>query len=81
MKLISDEQAARKKELDTTLGEIPLIFCPIPNCPTHTNQTNQSVNVVTNPGARNTENEINPKPSNDMNNAKEKASKKNTDQC
>ncbi|GFY46028.1 hypothetical protein TNIN_156331 [Trichonephila inaurata madagascariensis] len=36
VKLIKDGLTARRKELDTTLGEITLIHCPVVNCPTHT---------------------------------------------
>ncbi|GFX34159.1 uncharacterized protein TNCV_2071961 [Trichonephila clavipes] len=70
--MIKDGMEVMKKKLATTLEEIALIFCPIPNCPTHTNQTKQSDGVVTESGAKSTENEKknNPKLGNDKNNAK-----------
>ncbi|GFX72221.1 uncharacterized protein TNCV_4551431 [Trichonephila clavipes] len=49
---------AKKKELPTLLGEIALIFCPVKDCPTHTNQTkndsdmaksNRKINEANNP--------------------------------
>ncbi|GFS70812.1 hypothetical protein TNCV_1232111 [Trichonephila clavipes] len=43
--MIKDGLVARKEELTTTLGEITLINCPIVDCPTHTNQTNQSDSI------------------------------------
>ncbi|GFT15686.1 hypothetical protein TNCV_4985981 [Trichonephila clavipes] len=46
---------AERKELDTTLGEIALISCPIPNCPSHTLEKIQSVTGVTNLGTKNNE--------------------------
>ncbi|GFV29546.1 uncharacterized protein TNCV_4490001 [Trichonephila clavipes] len=72
IQMIKDGLAARKEELATTLGEIALINCSIVDCPTQTNRTNQSDSGVTNQGTKNTDNEINPKPSNDKNNTLEK---------
>ncbi|GFX52595.1 putative RNA-directed DNA polymerase from transposon X-element [Trichonephila clavipes] len=67
------ELEAMKKELSTTLGEIALIFCPIVDCPSHTNSKIQSDSVMAEPDAKINDNKLNPKPNNDKNNAKEKA--------
>ncbi|GFX19826.1 hypothetical protein TNCV_1433871 [Trichonephila clavipes] len=38
VQIMENRKEAERKELDTTLGEIALISCPIPNCPTHTKE-------------------------------------------
>ncbi|GFW22541.1 uncharacterized protein TNCV_3364531 [Trichonephila clavipes] len=57
-KIMENRREAEWKELDTTLGEIALISCPIPNCPSHTIEKVQSVIGVTNLGTKNSEKEI-----------------------
>ncbi|GFW55115.1 uncharacterized protein TNCV_262131 [Trichonephila clavipes] len=37
---------AMRKELSTVLGEIPLIICPVKNCPTHKNNGTKNDNYV-----------------------------------
>ncbi|GFT64961.1 uncharacterized protein TNCV_3947281 [Trichonephila clavipes] len=93
IEMIKDGLATRTEELAAILGETTLINCPIVDCPTHTNQTNQSDSIVTNLGAKNNDNEINPsknrvtikiipnkkipKNSNNVNNDKENSKTKN----
>ncbi|GFT33365.1 hypothetical protein TNCV_859111 [Trichonephila clavipes] len=61
---------AEQKERNTTLGEIALISCPIPNCPHHTLEKIQSLTGVTNLGTKNNEKAIEQN-SNPKNNNKE----------
>ncbi|GFT80826.1 uncharacterized protein TNCV_2714611 [Trichonephila clavipes] len=55
---ITTELEAMKKELSAVLGEIALIFCPVKDCPIHTNRTksdsamaesNRKINETNNP--------------------------------
>ncbi|PRD35549.1 UNVERIFIED_CONTAM: hypothetical protein NCL1_11270 [Trichonephila clavipes] len=70
--IIKDGLEAMKKELSTTLGEIALIFCPIVDCPSHTNSQTQSDSVMAESDEKINDNKLNPKPSNDKNNTLEK---------
>ncbi|GFX92671.1 uncharacterized protein TNCV_4087761 [Trichonephila clavipes] len=61
-----------RKELFTVLGEIALIFCPVKDCPTHTNST-QNNSVVAKSNGKSNDNNSTKQNSNDTNIAKEKA--------
>ncbi|GFX16467.1 uncharacterized protein TNCV_601901 [Trichonephila clavipes] len=78
IQILEHKKEAERKELDTTLGEIALISCPIPNCPFHTLEKIQSVTGVTNLGTKNYEKvfeqNLNTK---DKNNIKNKEGNKN----
>ncbi|GFX67379.1 uncharacterized protein TNCV_720431 [Trichonephila clavipes] len=64
---------AMKKELSAILGEIALIFCPVVDCPTHTNSKTQSDSAMAGSDGKTNDNNSNPKQNNnDTNNAKEK---------
>ncbi|GFS54596.1 uncharacterized protein TNCV_2749061 [Trichonephila clavipes] len=78
IEIMENRKEAEWKELDTTLGEIALISCPIPNCPTHTKEKIQSVTGVTNLGTKNSETVIKPNIKiKDKNNIKDKEDNKN----
>ncbi|GFW27382.1 uncharacterized protein TNCV_590761 [Trichonephila clavipes] len=70
VQIMERRKEAEQKELNTTLGEIALISCPIPNCPHHTLEKIQSLTGVTNLGTINNEKEIEQN-SNPKNNNKE----------
>ncbi|GFV21811.1 uncharacterized protein TNCV_4524981 [Trichonephila clavipes] len=57
------------KELPTVLGEIALIFCPVKDCPTHTNRTQSDSAMAESNGKSN---DTNLKPKQNSNNSKEK---------
>ncbi|GFS79326.1 uncharacterized protein TNCV_3650201 [Trichonephila clavipes] len=69
---ITTELEAMKKELPTVLGEIALIFCPVKDCPTHTNRT-QSDSAMTKSNGKSKD--INLKPKQNNINPKEKIPK------
>ncbi|GFV51291.1 PRE_C2HC domain-containing protein [Trichonephila clavipes] len=64
---------AMRKELSTVLGEIALIFCPVKDCPTHTNRT-QSDSAMAETNEKSNDNNLKPKQNN--NNPKEKIPKR-----
>ncbi|GFW34851.1 uncharacterized protein TNCV_2698311 [Trichonephila clavipes] len=65
---------AMRKELSTVLGEIPLIICPVKNCPTHTNGTKNDSYVAKSNTKNNDNNST--EQNNDSHNTKEKAPEK-----
>ncbi|GFV13842.1 uncharacterized protein TNCV_3060941 [Trichonephila clavipes] len=65
---------ALKKELSTVMGEIALIFCPVKNCPFHTNGTKND-NYVAKSNTKNNDNNSTEQ-NNDSHNTKEKAPEK-----
>ncbi|GFU09605.1 uncharacterized protein TNCV_2508131 [Trichonephila clavipes] len=65
---------AMRKELSTVLGEIPLIICPVKNCPTHTNGTKNDSYVAESSSKFNDNNSN--EQNNDSHNTKEKAPEK-----
>ncbi|GFU98686.1 uncharacterized protein TNCV_1765101 [Trichonephila clavipes] len=72
--MITKGLEAMKKELSAILGEIALIFCPVVDCPTHTNSKTQSDSVMAGSDGKINDNNSNPKQNNnDTNNDKEKA--------
>ncbi|GFX63429.1 uncharacterized protein TNCV_3620321 [Trichonephila clavipes] len=71
---ITNGLEAMKMELSAVLGEIALIFCPVVDCPTHTNRT-QSDSAMDESDGKINENNSNPKQNN--NNSKEKNPIKN----
>ncbi|GFV48464.1 uncharacterized protein TNCV_148231 [Trichonephila clavipes] len=64
---------AMRKELSTVLGEIALIFCPVKDCPTHTNRI-QSDSAMAETNEKSNDNNLKPKQNN--NNNKEKIPKR-----
>ncbi|GFS88777.1 uncharacterized protein TNCV_4816691 [Trichonephila clavipes] len=66
---------AMRKELSTVLGEIPLIICPVKNCPTHNNGTKNDKYVAESSSKCN-ENNLTERKNNDLHNTKEKAPEK-----
>ncbi|GFV46169.1 uncharacterized protein TNCV_3420951 [Trichonephila clavipes] len=64
---------AMRKDLSALLGEIALIFCPVIDCPTHTNRTQSDSVMVESNGKSN---DTNLKPKQNSNNSKEKISKR-----
>ncbi|GFW31074.1 hypothetical protein TNCV_4523431 [Trichonephila clavipes] len=64
---------AMRKELSTVLGEIALIFCPVKDCPTHTNRI-QSDSAMAETNEKSNDNNLKPKQNN--NNPKEKIPKR-----
>ncbi|GFU57887.1 nucleic-acid-binding protein from transposon X-element [Trichonephila clavipes] len=68
---------AMRKELSTVLGELTLIFCPIKNCPSHTNGTKND-SYVAEASSKINDNSSTEQNINDTNNIKEKAPEKNT---
>ncbi|GFU02615.1 uncharacterized protein TNCV_3755291 [Trichonephila clavipes] len=67
---ITNGLEAMKKELSAVLGEIALYFCPVVDCPIHTNRT-QSDSVMAESDGKINENNSNPKQNNnDTNNDK-----------
>ncbi|GFX32530.1 uncharacterized protein TNCV_3704041 [Trichonephila clavipes] len=66
---------AMRKELSTVLGEITLIFCPIKNCPSHTNGTKND-SYVAESSSKINDNSSSEQNINDTNNIKEKAPEK-----
>ncbi|GFU36300.1 uncharacterized protein TNCV_559361 [Trichonephila clavipes] len=63
---------AMRKELSTVLGEIALIFCPIKNCPSHTNGTKND-SYVAESSSKINDNNSTEQNINDINTIKEKA--------
>ncbi|GFT04857.1 uncharacterized protein TNCV_2849911 [Trichonephila clavipes] len=63
---------AMRKELSTVLGEIALIFCPIKNCPSHTNGTKND-SYVAESSSKINDNNSTEQNINDTNTIKEKA--------
>ncbi|GFX52778.1 uncharacterized protein TNCV_3719681 [Trichonephila clavipes] len=63
---------AMRKELSTVLGEIALIFCPVKDCPTHTNGTKND-NYVAESNSKINDNNSTEQNNNDTNITKEKA--------
>ncbi|GFS76250.1 nucleic-acid-binding protein from transposon X-element [Trichonephila clavipes] len=66
---------AFRKELSTVLGEITLIFCPVKNCPSHTNGT-MNDSYVAESSSKINDNNSTEQNTNDINNIKEKAPEK-----
>ncbi|GFX64573.1 uncharacterized protein TNCV_2688471 [Trichonephila clavipes] len=64
---------AMKKNLPTVLGQIALIFCPVKDCPTHTNRT-QSDSAMTESNGKSNDTKL--KPKQNSNNPKEKIPKR-----
>ncbi|GFX38874.1 uncharacterized protein TNCV_4753501 [Trichonephila clavipes] len=66
---------ALRKELSTVMGEIALIFCPVKNCPFHTNGTKND-SYVAESSSKSNDNNSTEQNINDTNNIKEKAPEK-----
>ncbi|GFX01707.1 uncharacterized protein TNCV_4279871 [Trichonephila clavipes] len=66
---------AMRKELSTVLGEIPLIICPVKNCPTHINGTKND-SYVAESSSKINDNSSTEQNIKDANNIKEKAPEK-----
>ncbi|GFX89952.1 nucleic-acid-binding protein from transposon X-element [Trichonephila clavipes] len=72
---MTTELEAMKKERSTVLGEIALIFCPVKNCPSHTNGTKND-SYVAESSSKTNDNNSTEQNINDINNIKEKAPEK-----
>ncbi|GFT19658.1 uncharacterized protein TNCV_2535211 [Trichonephila clavipes] len=72
---ITNGLEALRKELSIVLGEIPLIFCPIKNCPTYTNGTKND-SYVAESSSKINDNSSTEQNINDTNNITEKAPEK-----
>ncbi|GFX37026.1 uncharacterized protein TNCV_1175261 [Trichonephila clavipes] len=66
---------ALRKQLSTVLGEIALIFCPVKNCPSHTNGTKND-SYVAELSSKINDNNSTEQNINDINNIKEKSPRK-----
>ncbi|GFW19574.1 nucleic-acid-binding protein from transposon X-element [Trichonephila clavipes] len=73
---IQDGLEARKKELSTLVSEIVLIFCPIVDCPSHSNYKSQSDSIMAKPDIKPNHKKLKPKKNNDKIQDTEKSTKK-----